>query len=243
MRHVGAALVILAMNSAVYGSTIIAYTSFEEPTTVSNTYYTDLGDASVDHALVNHAGEPSVNYTSVGGELGFAASYINTRDDVGLTDGDYAGVSNYTGSVGSYTDGTQGYQISDADGMMQVALDPVTLTGFSAYEVSVDVFVVSTGYETAPLDAMRVWATIDGTTEIDLLNTSPTDINDLGIEGAWMTLSTPLVGSVATLSFSADTNSSYEAIFVDNVQFVGVPEPATMSLLCLGPLFLHTRRR
>lgn len=237
MKKVATVLAVLAMSAVAYGGTI-AYTSFEEPAT-GGKYY-DTGDAAVDHALVNNSGEAPVNYTSTGGELGFSAYYTNTRNDVGLTDGDYVGVSSYTGEVGSYTDGSQGYQISDPDGMMTTTLDAVTLSGYPSYEVSVDVWVIEGGYETDPLDSIRVWVDDDGT-DVDLLNESGDAIED--IDGSWMTLTSTLSGSSAVLKFEVDANAGSEGIYVDNVKFTGVPEPATMALLCLGSLFLRIRRR
>ncbi|NIW50253.1 MAG: hypothetical protein GWN30_37420, partial [Gammaproteobacteria bacterium] len=98
---------------------IFAYTSFEEPSTGSQ--YIDSGDSSTDHPLVNNPGQMTVNFTSTGGEIGFSAFYFNSRDDVGLTDGDYFGVTDYTGQVGSYTSGSQGYEMTDADGAIRLS--------------------------------------------------------------------------------------------------------------------------
>ena len=44
--------------------------------------------------------------------------------------------SNYTGTVGNYTDGTQGYQMGDVDGMATLTLDNVT-----ADSMTFDLFV------------------------------------------------------------------------------------------------------
>ncbi len=38
-----------------------------------------------------------VSWVASGAEMGFTAYYINTRDDVGLTDGDFVGTTSYTG--------------------------------------------------------------------------------------------------------------------------------------------------
>lgn len=131
----------------------IAYTSFEEPPNVGG-LYTDTGDASVDHALLNNSGEPDVNYTSTGGELGFTSYYYNTRDDVGLTDGDYVGVTNYTSTVGSFPDGSNGFEFSDTDGKMTVTFDAVSLAGATNPNFSMKYFVQSTGYESN--DVIRI---------------------------------------------------------------------------------------
>lgn len=197
--------------------TTIAQTSFEEPS-LGSKYY-DTGDAATDHALVNNAGEMIVNYTSTGGELGFTAYYTNTRDGAGLTDGDYVGVTDYTPeSGGSYPEGSQGFELSDPDGKVTVTLDTVDLTETTNPEVSLSLFVKSDSWEAD--DVIRIWVTVDGGTEIDLLNTTGQDIDSLGIEGSWQTLKADLSGyTQATLSFELDANSSDEAIFIDYIRF------------------------
>ena len=201
----------------VLGQTTIAYTSFEELTAVGGKYVDSL-DAATDHALVNHANQPYVNYTSTGGELGFSSYYYNTRNDVGLTDGDYVGVTNYTGAVGSYPDGSNGFQLSDCDGKMETTFDEVNLSGHTSAYVSIASFVQETGWESD--DEIRMWVVVDGGTEIDLLNTAGSDIDDLGIEDAWDTLEVALTGySTATLKVSLDCNSGDEALYIDNIQF------------------------
>ena len=56
---------------------------------------------------------------------------------VGLTDGDWVGVMEFAGTVGSYADGSQ-YSMSDVDGMMAVEFDPVSLAGFASYAFDMD---------------------------------------------------------------------------------------------------------
>ncbi len=211
----------------VLGQTI-AYTSFEEPGTGS--IYTDTGDAAVDHPLLNNDGEAPVNYTSTGGELGFSSYYYNTRNDVGLTDGDYVGVTSYTGTVGSFPDGSQGFEFSDCDGKMTTTFDEVDLSGHSNAYISLEYFVQETGWESD--DYIRIWVVVDGGTEIDLLNTSGSDIDDLGIEGAWDTLEIAISGyTTATLKVELESNSSSEALYIDNIVFSEQPvsaiEPAS----------------
>lgn len=198
----------------------IAGTSFEEPAAVGGQYIDTLGSAT-DHALLDNPGEPVVNYAG-GTELGFSSFYTNTRGDVGLTDGDFVGVTNYTGDVGAYTDGVQGFEIQDSDGLMTTTVETFDLTGLSSVYVAVDVYVNETGWESD--DRIRVWATVDGGVEIDLLNTAGSDIDDLGIEGAWMTVSAELSGyTTATLSFEVDSNSSSESVYFDDVRFTDEP--------------------
>ncbi len=194
---------------------ILMYTSFEEP--VIGAKYFDLGDALLDHQLVNNPGEADVEFVATGAEIGFTAWYFNTRNGVGLTDGDYVGVTDYTGGgVGAYPEGIQGYQFSDTDGKMLVEFD--LATGLGEWNVSIDLFVAATGWEAD--DVIVVEVVVDGGVIVPLLNTTGLDINDLGIEGAWFTLLQDLTGySVATLRVSLDSNSGSEAMFMDNIIF------------------------
>jgi hypothetical protein len=132
----------------------------------------------------------------------------------------------------------QGFTIHDADGLMTTTLQTVGLRRVANAAVSVDYYLRSTGWESD--DNARIWVT-DGSTEIDLLNTAGSDIDDLGIEGAWITLTASLAGlSSATLSFELDSNASNEALYLDNIVFTGdaavVPIPAAAWLFL--PAFL-----
>jgi hypothetical protein len=217
----------------------IAFTSFEEA--LSGEKYTDtLGTDS--HALINNPAQSDVNYDAgpEGAELGFSSYYTSTGG-VGLTDGDFVGVTNYTGTVGSYTDGTQGFQMSDTDGIMTTTLQTVDLTGFADTRVSLDVFFNADSYESS--DRARIWLTVDGGTEIDLLNTAGSDIDSLGIEDMWFSLTQSLESyTTATLAFELEANAAGEQMFVDNIVFSGnaaaVPVPAAVWLLGSGMLGL-----
>jgi len=215
-------LLFVLLSAGILISGTIRYTSFQEPPVFPGTQYVDTGDSKTDHPLVNNPDQPYVNYTSTGGELGFSSYYFNTRNDTGLTDGDYVGVTDYAFTVGSFPDGTQGFELSDCDGMMTVSFDEVDLSGYSSAYVSVAYFVQSTGWESG--DSIRIWVVVDGGTEIDLLNTAGSDIDDLNIEGAWDTLEVDLSGyTTAVLKIQLDSNSSSEALYVDNVIFSDQP--------------------
>ena len=193
----------------------LSSTSFEEPM-IGEKYY-DLGDPLVDHQLVNNDGQSNVEWAATGAEMGFTAWYVNTRDGVGLTDGDYVGVTDYTGGgVGEYPNGDRGYQMSDCDGLMRVDFD--TATGLGSWNVSLDLFIAATGWEDD--DIIVVDVVVDGGAVLSILDTTGQDINDLGIEGAWFNLLQDLSGyTEATLRVSLDSNAGTEAIFMDSVIF------------------------
>lgn len=221
----------------------IAYTSFEEQP-VFTIPYTDTLDPLTDHALLDNAGEPRVNWTYAGGELGFSSYYTNTRDDVGLSDGDFVGTTDFTGTVGAFTDGLQGFQIQDADGLMTTTFDEVNLAGYENLMLCLDYFVQSTGWESD--DVLRIWVTVDGTTDIDLVNTAGSDIDDLDIEDRWITSSLSLDGyATAQLHVELDSNSGSESVYFDNILFKGdlIPTPGSIVLLGLGGLAMGRRRR
>ncbi len=227
----------LAALAGTASASVIASTSFENA--FVGDQYVDTGDASVDHDLINNASQSVVDFTYDGSEMGFDAYYRNTRGSVGLTDGDWVGATSFTGTVGSFTDGVQGYQMSDADGTMGLAFDTVNHVGF--WGVSVDLYVQATGWEAD--DSIRLWLEVDGGMTIDLLNTVGSDVNDLGIEGAWMSLDFDLSAyTTATLYVELESNSGSEAIYLDNVVFA-VPTPGAIALLGFGGLVGARRRR
>lgn len=220
---------------------IFAHTSFEEPEAVGG-QYTDTLDPMTDHALLDNPGEPFVNYTASGGELGFSSFYTNTRDDVGLTDGDFVGVTDFAGTVGDYTDGSQGFQISDPDGLMTTTIDTVDLTGAIKPFVSLDLFVQDTGYEED--DRIRAWVEVDGGQAFDLFNAEGDAIEKLDHLGAWETFTFDLTGfSTATLHFELDANSGSEAIYVDNIFYSNIPAPGALALFAVAGLAARRRRR
>lgn len=241
MRKILVMALMLSLASIGVTSADIVSTSFENDSTGAQ--YVDTGNALVDHDLVNNIGQADVDSTNTVGDLGFDASYVNSRDGVGLTDGDFVGVTDFTGTVGSFTDGSQGYQISDVDGLYVLTFDTVDLTSITdPVTVSIDYFLASTGWESD--DSLRIAVDVDGVIT-DLINTNGTDIDDLGIEGTFTNLSTTFAGaSDATLFVEFDSNSVAEAVFLDNVVFAtAVPEPSSIALLGLVGLAGVVRRR
>jgi hypothetical protein len=210
----------------------LAYTSFEEAS-VFSIEYTDTGDATVPHDLINNANEPLVDYIFVNQEMGFNARYepYNNPGD-GLTDGDNVGVTDSPPSAAApFPEGQQGYEISDVDGNFILEFDPVTATSPT---ILIDYYISETGYEgdgttnTSGSDRLRIYIKdLVDNIEYDLLNTTGNDINDLGIEGSWTTISFSIEDSPninIQLIIEARTNSGSETFFFDNIifeQFLG----------------------
>ena len=86
--------------------------SFEEESMLGTQYF-DMGNAGIDHWLTNNVGQAAVNGN------GFNAWYSSTGG-VGLTDGDYVGVTKNASVTGGMYDGNNAYQMSDTDGVMDL---------------------------------------------------------------------------------------------------------------------------
>ncbi len=218
------------MNCALYAQ---EFTSFEEPELFSG-LYTDTGDQNVAHDLMNNPDEPLVNYESTGGELGFMARYVpyDTPGD-GLTDGDEVGVTDSPPSGDHpFTEGSQGYQVSDVDGNFILEFEPIVTTS-TGPSYTLDYFISETGYEgdgtinESGSDRIRIYVKyFEEGEEYDILDTTGSNINDLGIEGQWIS------GIVELPAFNSDPltfqlvievrcNSASEAFYFDNVFFNG----------------------
>ena len=203
--------------SGCSGTYVVAYTSFEEPFTISSVKYTDTGNESIDRYLWNNANEPHVAHNqTTGSEMGFSL-YYESNGGVGLTDGDYFGTINYTGTVGNFTDGDNGYQMSDVDGITTLQLDNVT-----AESLTFDMFLQDTGYETSsPVDYLII--TFRGSnSDISILDTTGYDIDASysSYLGTWTstTVSISAAGQ-GHLEVEFSSNSAMEALYLDNIQF------------------------
>ena len=225
---------ITLLAAILIGATTFAQntsTSFEEPEAIGGKYF-DLDDPATAHQLADNAGEPIVNFTSTGGEMGYKAYYAPYDEPgEGLVDGDFVGVTTFT-PTGSdpYPDGDQGYQISDVDGNYILEFDEITTTS-TGPSFSINYFIADDGYEgdgtenSAGSDRIRIYVKdLTNSTEHDILNSTGSDINDLGIQGVWQAgTTTGLSGDGATFQLVIEVrcNSANEAFFFDNVQFDG----------------------
>ena len=198
---------------------VVAYTSFEDPFTNGSKYY-DYGSGNSDYYLWNNVDEPHVAHNQTNGtEMGFTLYYTSTGG-VGLTDGDYFGTANYTGTVGNYTEGTQGYQMGDVDGTATLTLDAIT-----ADSMTFDVFVQggsSNSYEDSDNLIIR-FVGISSTVELVNVTGATGSTNHGGFAsymGVWTSFSSN-IGSLGqgSLEIELTSNSQSESIYVDNVVF------------------------
>ncbi|MCF6287828.1 MAG: hypothetical protein L3J53_01150 [Proteobacteria bacterium] len=232
---------------------VVAFSSFEEPVIemdVNDGKYFDTGSDTVAHSLVNNNGEAPVVLTDSTTELDFSASWapynslLNDsfidpfgNDIVGLTDGDWIGVTTFQPPGATFTDGLQGYQLSDTDGTMTLASEPVDLSNMTQNSMSIDYYIATTTWEIdQPAagndirnDGIRIYAENSVTNEryyiLDTLTDdimTIIDIDDLGIEGAWQNGIIALPDDVIVrfvIEFRA--GSSSEIIWLDNLKFIG----------------------
>lgn len=231
-------IALLLLSAYSFAQQQVAFTSFEEPST--GIIYTDTGDPNIAHDLINNVTEAEVDFMATATEIGFNSRYEPyVTPDVGLTDGDFVGTTDFTGDVGTYTEGTKGYQLSDVDGNMIVEFDAVDFTGFENNTVSLDYFLNATGYEgdgtinESGSDRIRIYVKdLTNTTEIDLLNTEGSDIDDLNIEGVWNSLQVTVPDNVEVqLVIEVRTNSAAEGIYIDNVSFNGTAVGGSFNLV------------
>ena len=210
------------LSTGCSGSYVVAHTSFEDPFTISSVKYTDTGDDSVDRYLWNNLNQPHVSHNqSSGSEMGFSL-YYESNGGVGLTDGDYFGTVNYTGTVGNFTDGNNGYQMSDVDGVTTLILDSV-----NAEYVNFDMFLQDTSYETStPIDYLVIL--FNGTnSQVQILNTTGYDIDGdfQSYLGNWTSVVTDISSAGAgTLEFTFSSNAATESLFLDNIEFTSTSQ-------------------
>lgn len=222
------------LGAILVGHTLFAQTpvstSFEEPG-VFNTDYTDTGDPTMAHDLINNPNEPFVNFPETNDEIGYSARYEPyDSPGVGLTDGDSVGVTEDAPATNPFQFGTQGYQISDVDGNFILEFDPI-VSYADDQNLIISYFITETGYEgdgttnTSGSDRLRIYVKfLEENEEYDVLDTTGQNINDMGIEGQWIVGSAnlPAIQDVAhtfQLVIEGRNNSSAEAYYFDNIYF------------------------
>ena len=220
--HWGLALVagLIVASVGEAQANVIKIESFEMNSPAET--YTDPMDPGLDHVLVNQPGQALVAHA------GWSAWYRNTRNGVGLTDGDVFGV----GQSGprTWVDGEQGYRLNDTDGAVDLLFEPVD----QANTIHLSLFITDALWEED--DVIQIsWGSHT------ILDTSGLDIDDLNLEGRWLEFSTTS-GQIEALRITVDTNANDEGVFVDHIRWSQtVPSPGGLALLGLG--VARSRRR
>ena len=219
-------LLTLNLNSF---SQALFHANFEEHPVTSALYY-DTEDPSLPHPLTNNPDQPLLNVDALGPALGYQASYIPyDQDSTGFGDGDHVGITDSQNMVGAFSQGNQGYIMSDIDVNFILTFSEVDLNGMDQITVSCDAFINQASYEgdgvnnASNSDRIAIYIINPETGDrIDLINSTGQDINDLNIEGRWLNLSANLSGfNRAQLVIEARNNASDEAFFIDNIKFEG----------------------
>ncbi|MEM9080279.1 MAG: PEP-CTERM sorting domain-containing protein [Verrucomicrobiota bacterium] len=245
-----ACLAILATTSAS-SAAVIRQTSFENETLGS--LYVDTSDPNIEHALVNNPGQSIVNST-VTTELGYNAIFEPIRDpSIGLSNGGPVGVVSNPAPPQPFTDGSQGYQISNTNGGFFLNFETISLAGVENPTLSFDFFLTETNWTLDDAIAITIsdpvnFVSIEVIPDTFLTGTDIDDLlfNGLDAEGQWHSASIDLSSlAFAELQVFLDTDTTNKALFLDNVVFKSnpIPEPSTLALLSGLLLTSVVRRR
>lgn len=229
------ALTSLLIHGSSQAATVIATTSFEEPVTAAPTTANPFPGSA-----------PGLTYAG-GAELGFSSSFTDTRGtgETGPLDppdsNDFIGVTAFTGDVTAFTDGVQGYQWNDTDGLVTLTLNSVDLSLLTDALLTFDLFVNATGYESDDSFGVRV-------NGISVYTALEADL-DGPLNGVWTPVSIDISAyaglSSVSVAFDGDTNAGSENFYVDNVVISGtaIPEPGSAAALALLGAAGFARRR
>ena len=203
--------------------------NFEQQSVYNSLYY-DLDDPNSPHSLVNNPDEPLLNFSGQGNNLGYSAFYVPYDDpSTGLSDGDNVGITDDTGITGAWSEGNQGYVLSDIDGNFILNFSEIQLNQSTETTVSCSLFIRESTYEgdgtqnASNSDRIAIYVVDPSNgSKIDLINTEGHDIDDLDIEGRWLRLTAQITGfERAKLVVEARNNASNEAFYIDDIRFEG----------------------
>ncbi len=204
--------------------------SFEDCLWTPYSRYLDSGDPDQDHQLTNNpfdpvteCSDPRVEWTPTGDEIGFTAWYTSTGGE-GLTDadGDYFGVTEYTGYFDAYPDGQRGYQMCDTDGIVELRFDTVTNSDTGYWDVALDLHAVDTEWENS--DSIRVSVMVDDKLEFEIFDASGDEIE--AVAGDWIPLQFELTSfTTARLSIWLESSVDGECLYIDDIRFNKICEP------------------
>ena len=219
---------------------------------------------------INNIVNPTINIpvtqTGSGSSLGFLTEFTPSRSGLaaqdGLVEGDFFGVAGSTlisDQIGAGPpEGTQAFIMEDTDGWVTMYFDYVDLTGTTSPMMSMQYHLEATSWEVSVQPTTggdRFYARIEidncaSATTVTLLDTDGGgsggggggDIDALGIENSWNTLSanlTTYVGCRAQLIIEFDSDSPSEELVMDNIVFTeGTRQPFTGPCVDAAPPML-----
>ncbi len=208
----------------------LAYTSFEEPTAGSINNF-----ASQDGVVqINVPGQNPVDYVSVGGELGFNSDYVEGEEG-GADDGLLFGVSAFAADpfweydTGGFPDGSQAYSTSDADGLMEIEFDEVTIpVETELLQVSAQLWFSNSSWEDDD-EIDFFWRSEDGDELILSLRSNGESMTDSPegdgnvIVDVWTLFSTQVENiKTGKLVIQIGTDSGSEICFIDAISVKGI---------------------
>ncbi|MEM5563700.1 T9SS type A sorting domain-containing protein [Psychroserpens sp. AS72] len=192
--------------------------------------YFDFDNVTV-HELQNYntpCGTIYVKETGSATTLGYSVILdpTTTNGPAGFSDGDSFGVASAASFVSGIgfapPEGGQGFYMQDVDGTILMSFDVVDLAGTTNPQFSMSYILEATGYEADDFVKISIKFTDCASSTLDLLNTIGSDINDLGIEDSWNTLSADLsayTGCKAQLLVEFSSNSTAEELGIDGISF------------------------
>jgi len=204
--------------------------------------YSDPEPADQRHFLSDNEGIPVMRDGSAQ-ELGFVTEFIPSRTGAsgadGLGDGDVFGIGGENQIIvelgAEAPEGSQAFLMGDTDGWVSMYFEYVDLNGTNSPMLQLEYILSETTWERSSGQNDRFFVLVeidrcDSATEITVLDTDGGgsggnvggDIDALGIEGAWNTLSADLsafIGCRARLVIEFDSNSAAESLGIDNIVF------------------------
>lgn len=189
-------------------------------------------DATTVHELENYTSPCGVIFVkedSSGSTLGYSIVLDPTTPNgpTGFSDGDAFGVASaahFTNELIAVPEGSQGFFIEDTDGTITMSFDLVDLAGATTPQFSMQYVLEGTSWEADDFLKITIEFTDCGSSTVTLIDTTGQDIDNLGIEDSWNTLSADLsssVGCKAQLIIEFSSNSAAEELGLDAIAFTG----------------------